>query len=216
MRAALIGLALLSALGGMAAAPALAAPATMAVPSGKYVLDLTHASLTWRVMHFGLANYTARFAKFDATVELDAADVSKSSFKVSVDPTSVRTDFPYPEKVNFDAEVANEARFFNAKAFPELTFVSTAIAVTGPKTANITGNLTFRGVTKIQSGQNISTCTVTIPDTGSSFVPPNGQRSHIVHPSTLDAILHSILAGTASDSNLSTSGMVPTKIEEIT
>lgn len=75
---------------------------------------------------------------------------------------------------------------------------------------------TFRGVTKIQSGQNISTCTVTIPDTGSSFVPPNGQRSHIVHPSTLDAILHSILAGTASDSNLSTSGMVPTKIEEIT
>ncbi|HPU14544.1 MAG TPA: YceI family protein [Polymorphobacter sp.] len=153
MRAALIGLALysatgLAALGGMTAAPALAAPTSIALPSGKYVLDPTHASLTWRVVHFGLSNYTARFAKFDATVDLNAADVSKSSLKVKVDPTSVRTDYPYPDKVNFDAEVGTSPKFLDGTAHPDVTFVSTGIVVTGPKTANITGNLTLRGVTK--------------------------------------------------------------------
>jgi polyisoprenoid-binding protein YceI len=153
MRAALMGLALVSALGAMGAVPALtaaavAAPATMAVPSGKYVIDPSHASLTWRVVHFGLSNYTARFTKFDATVDLDAADVSKSTLKVKVDPKSVRTDYPYADKVDFDAEIATSPKFLDGTAHPDVTFVSTGIVVTGPKTANITGNLTLRGVTK--------------------------------------------------------------------
>ena len=148
MRAALIGLALFSALGGMAAAPAFAAPTAVALPSGKYVVDPSHASLSWSVVHFGLSNYTARFVKFDATVDLDAADVSKSTLKVKVDPTSVRTDYPYPEKVNFDAEIATSPKFLDGTAHPNVTFVSTGIVVTGAKTAHITGNLTLRGVTK--------------------------------------------------------------------
>jgi|JI10StandDraft_1071094.scaffolds.fasta_scaffold48037_4 polyisoprenoid-binding protein YceI len=153
MRAALIGLALysatgLAALGGLTAMPALAAPTTVALPSGKYVVDPTHASLSWSVVHFGLSNYTARFVKFDASVDLDAADVSKSTLKVKVDPASVRTDYPYPDKVNFDAEIATSPKFLDGTAHPNVTFVSTGIVVTGAKTANITGNLTLRGVTK--------------------------------------------------------------------
>jgi len=34
-----------------------------------YKLDKTHASLTWRVKHLGLSNYTARFTQFDADLK---------------------------------------------------------------------------------------------------------------------------------------------------
>jgi len=145
MRNALIGLAFLAIAG---AAPLAAAPATVPIPSGSYVIDPTHASITWRVVHFGMSNYTARLTKFTATVDLDAADVSKSNLKVSIDPMSVRTDFPYPEKTDFDATIGGDPKFLDGKAHPEITFVSTGIVVTGAKTANITGNLTLRGVTK--------------------------------------------------------------------
>lgn len=132
----------------VAAFPVAAAPITMAVPSGHYVMDPTHASLTWKVRHFGLSNYTARFSKFSASVELDASDVAKSKLSVAVDPLSVRTDYPYPEKENFDAKIGATANFMNGGLFPEITFVSTSIVPNGADNATITGNLTFRGVTK--------------------------------------------------------------------
>jgi polyisoprenoid-binding protein YceI len=40
------------------------------------------------------------------------------------------------------------AEFFDAARFPEATFVSTRVAPTGPRSADVTGNLTLKGVTK--------------------------------------------------------------------
>ena len=54
-----------------AAAPALAQAAPIDAPAGEYVLDKTHASITWKVKHLGLSNYTARFASFDSVLVLD-------------------------------------------------------------------------------------------------------------------------------------------------
>lgn len=140
MRALIVSLALLT------AAPALAAP--LDAPSGKYVVDPTHTSVTWRVKHLGLSNYTARFTKIASTVELDAASPENSKLDVTIDTNSVRTDFPFPEKEDFDKVVGGDARFLDGGKFPQIKFVSTSIASTGPKTGKITGNLTLRGVTK--------------------------------------------------------------------
>ena len=38
--------------------------------------------------------------------------------------------------------------WINAKAFPQMTFKSTSVTMTGPNTADVTGDLTLRGVTK--------------------------------------------------------------------
>lgn len=141
MRALIISLALLT------AAPALAAP--IDAPSGKYEVDLSHTSVTWRVKHLGLSNYTARFAKIASTVQLDAAKPENSRLEVTIDANSVRTDFPFPEKEDFDKVVGGDARFLDGAKFPEIKFVSTGIASTGPKTGRITGNLTLRGVTRL-------------------------------------------------------------------
>ena len=140
MRALIVSLALLT------AAPALAAK--LDAPSGSYNVDLTHTSVTWRVKHLGLSYYTARFAKLTSTVVLDAANPEKSKLEVTIDANSVRTDFPFPEKEDFDKVVGGDSRFLDGAKFPEIRFVSTAIAATGPKTGKITGNLTLRGVTK--------------------------------------------------------------------
>ncbi len=125
---------------------ALAQAAPLNVPAGEYALENTHASLTWQIRHLGLSNYTARFATYDATINLNPTDPTKSSVSVTIDPKSVRTDFPFPEKENFDAVIAE--KFLQAGAHPVITFQSTGLTATGATTGKLTGNLTLMGVTK--------------------------------------------------------------------
>jgi polyisoprenoid-binding protein YceI len=123
-------------------APALA---DFTVPSGTYTLDKGHASLTWKVNHLGLSNYTARFTRFDSTITLDAANPENSSVTAAIDPASVKTD--YPGETDFDKKLQGKD-WLNAEGFPSITFQSSKVTVTGENTGKITGNLTFLGVTK--------------------------------------------------------------------
>lgn len=118
------------------------------MPKGQYVLDKNHASLTWKVDHLGLSNYTARFTKLDATIEFDPLDITKSTLTATVDPTSIETDFPKPEEKDFDAELAKGKDWFNTGAFPSISYKSTKLEKTGEKTGRVHGDLTFLGVTK--------------------------------------------------------------------
>jgi len=118
------------------------------MPSGIYTLDKTHASVTWKVSHMGLSYYTARFTSMDATLNFDAKDPTKSTLKASVDPLSIRTDYPDAAKKDFDGELAKGKDWFNAEAFPEISFVSKKIVMTGKHTGDVTGDLTLLGKTK--------------------------------------------------------------------
>ncbi|WP_199553838.1 YceI family protein [Sandaracinobacteroides hominis] len=128
------------------ATPVLAQAAPLDVPAGEYVVDKTHVSLNWKIRHLGLSDYTARFTSIDATINLDPKDVTKSSVTVTIDPKSVKTDFPFPEKEDFDKVIAD--KFLQAGQYPTITFQSTGLKATGAKTGKLTGNLTFLGVTK--------------------------------------------------------------------
>jgi polyisoprenoid-binding protein YceI len=134
------------ALGLAVAQPVLAQAAPVNAPAGAYELDKTHASITWRVKHLGLSMYTARFTSFDSEITLDPKTPTNSSVTVTIDPNSVRTDFPFPEKEDFDKVVAE--RFLAAKEHPAISFRSTALKATGPTTGQLTGDLTMRGVTR--------------------------------------------------------------------
>lgn len=136
--------------GSMAGLPAAVAQTqapALEVPAGTYRIDPTHASVTWQVNHLGLSNYTARFTKFDATLEFDPASPEKSRVTVTIDPKSVRTDFPFPEKEDFDAKIAGPD-FLDAGKYPEIRFVSTKVERLGADTGRMHGDLTFHGVTK--------------------------------------------------------------------
>lgn len=126
-----------------APAPAPIVPIVTEAPAGTYKLDKAHASLDFRVSHIGFSNYTARFAAFDAELQLDPKNPSASSVTATVDPRSLT--LPAPPK-GFVDELLNE-KWLGAAQFPQMTFKSTAVELTGPNTAKITGDFTLKGVT---------------------------------------------------------------------
>jgi len=127
-------------------APALAQ--VLNVPSGTYKIDPTHVSLTWKVNHLGLSNYTARFTRIDGAIELDAKAPEKSKMTITVDPLSVRTDYPDAKKTDFDQELATGDKWFNGAKFPAITYTVTGIERLAPGKGKVTGNLTLLGITK--------------------------------------------------------------------
>lgn len=141
-------------LAALAASMFLAAPALAqgTAPAGDYALDKTHATVQWQGLHNGLSWYTARFTDFDIQLKFDPADVTKSKVNATINPKSIETDFEKTRAAgnttDFNAELANDARFFNSGKFPQITFTSTAITKTGDNKGKMTGNLTFLGVTK--------------------------------------------------------------------
>ncbi len=139
---------LLAGITALALGASVTSAAAVEAPTGAYKLDPTHASVTFKVSHLGLSNYTARFSKIDADLAFDAADMTKSKLNVSIDPVSIRTDYPFADKKDFDKKLATDAEWFNAEFYPEITFTSTAVEMTGEKTAKVTGDLTLLGVTK--------------------------------------------------------------------
>jgi polyisoprenoid-binding protein YceI len=136
-------------------ASAAATGADIKAPSGTYKNDPYHSSLTFKIDHMGLSHYTARFTKFDATLDLDPAKLGSSSVTVNIDPTSVRTDYSGDFKAghkdspfkSFDEEIARSDKLLNADKFSTITFKSTKV-VQANKTLKVTGDLTFLGVTK--------------------------------------------------------------------
>jgi polyisoprenoid-binding protein YceI len=122
-------------------------PATE-IPSGKYELDNTHASIIWKVSHLGLSNYTARFTDFSAKLDFNNEDPTKSSLEVSINPLSVRTDYPNKEEKDFDKKLAEDKNWFNGLKFPAITFKSSEVVKTSENAGVVKGELTMLGVTK--------------------------------------------------------------------
>lgn len=138
--------------------PAAAQSETVAIkaPAGVYGLDTAHAALLWSVKHLGISNYTGRFENLQATLNLDPANLEASSIEVTIDPKSVQTAYPADYKTThaatgyetWDEEISRNPEFLNSDKFPAITFKSTGVERTGPRTARVTGDLTFLGVTK--------------------------------------------------------------------
>lgn len=137
MKRALLGFfagAALFALGSMASMPAEAADT--------YKLDKTHASILFKVDHFGFSDVWGRFNDFDATLTLDQENPENSSISLTIQTISLDTNHLARD---------NHLRgpdFFNVREHGTITFESTSIDKTGEKTAKVTGDLTMLGVTK--------------------------------------------------------------------
>lgn len=138
-------------------------PQTIAseLKAGNYVLDPTHASVVWSISHAGLSNYQARFDTIEGTLNFDPNAPTTSQLDIRIDPKSVSTGLP-----DFDETIATDSRYFDAEKFPDIRFASTQINVTGEARGTVTGDLTFRGVTKPV------TLDVTFNGAGKSFGNP--------------------------------------------
>jgi polyisoprenoid-binding protein YceI len=109
-------------------------------PAGAWTIDKKHASLTMKVTHFGTSHYTFRFAReaIDGSYDYNPAKPLDTKVSISIDAAAVDTGLP-----DFNKEIGTDPKFFNAAQYPKITFVSTKV-----EPGKLTGDLTFRGVTK--------------------------------------------------------------------
>lgn len=107
-----------------------------------YKFDTVHTQILFFVDHLGFSISEGEFLDFDGGFTFDTENPVNSSIDVTIDTNSIDMD---DEKWD---EHMKSADFFNVTEFPNMTFKSTAVEVTGEKTANITGDLTLLGVTK--------------------------------------------------------------------
>lgn len=116
----------------------LAAPAT----AQPYVVDKSHAVISFTVDHLGFSDVKGVFQEFDAEIDLDPDAVENSSVRFVIDAASVNTFWP-----KRDEHIRGED-FLNVEAYPNIVFESTEITPTGGDTAEVQGNLTIRDVTR--------------------------------------------------------------------
>ena len=116
------------------AAPALAAPET-------FVVDGTHTFPRFSYSHFGYSTQQSRFNKNSGKVIFDKA-AKTGSVDVVIDTKSVDTGYD-----TFNEHIQGED-FLDTAKYPTATFKSTKVVFKGDKPVSITGDLTFKGVTK--------------------------------------------------------------------
>ena len=136
--------------------PAAPAPITIAAPAGEYVSDPNHSSVSFGLKHLGLSDYTLKFRTYDATVTFDPANIAASKVSATIKSTDIISGYPGDylgthqgtKFKSWDDDLANSTNFLDAGQHPAITFVSTAVAASGERTAKVTGDLTLKGVTK--------------------------------------------------------------------
>ncbi len=112
------------------------------VRSGSYVLDPAHGKITWSVSHMGFSTYVGQFTDVSATLDLDSANLTASTLDATVRMASVGT---FSDGLDTHLKTAD---FFDVANYPTATFRATSIRRTDEDSADITGNLTLRGVTR--------------------------------------------------------------------
>ena len=110
--------------------------------TGDYQLDPAHTRIGFVARHAMVTKVRGQFGQFEGGAHLDAADPTKSTATLTIQVTSVDTG-----NEQRDAHLRTND-FFDAPTYPEITFTSTQVEVTGEDTYRMTGDLTIKDVTK--------------------------------------------------------------------
>lgn len=105
-------------------------------------IDNMHSEIGFKVKHMMITNVNGTFGQFTATATTDGDDFSTAQFNFSAGIDSINTGV-----ADRDAHLKSDD-FFNAEAYPELTFKSTGVSKKDDENYVISGELTIRDVTK--------------------------------------------------------------------
>ena len=115
--------------------------AAIDVPAGQYVLESSHAYITFSYSHLGFSTPHISFTEFDVDLQLDPANPANSTLNVTIDADSVESQVD-----EFNGHLVGE-RFFDTANHPSISFKSTSIELGAADTATINGDLTIKGIT---------------------------------------------------------------------
>jgi len=119
---------------------ALAAPLAFA-QNTTWVSDPNHSEVDFAISHLSVSKVHGRFGNVNATIQLNAADITKSSVEVTIGVGTIDTG------VQARDNDLRGAGYFDVANFPTATFTSTSVTRNG-NGLSVTGNLTLHGVTK--------------------------------------------------------------------
>lgn len=105
-------------------------------------LDTSHSRIGFAVKHMMVSTVRGEFKSYTGTLNLDEADLTRSTITGSIDVASIDT-----RDEQRDAHLLG-ADFFDAENHPTITFRSTRIEAKGDDAFTIYGDLTIRGITR--------------------------------------------------------------------
>lgn len=108
----------------------------------KWILDLAHSDITFKIRHLLIANVTGHFRAFSGTMYASKDDFTDAEIKLTVDVYSVDTNNSERD------EHLKSADFFNADYYPEMKFISSSFVHVDGDKYNLNGTLTVKDVTK--------------------------------------------------------------------
>jgi polyisoprenoid-binding protein YceI len=104
-------------------------------------IDHAHSAIEFKVRHMMVAWVRGSFRSFEGTVEFDEANPSNTEVHITIDPGSINTG-----EAPRDAHLRS-ADFFDAGAYPAITFTSRRVELIDDSYARLVGDLTIRDVT---------------------------------------------------------------------
>ena len=107
-----------------------------------FTVDYVHSNVGFKVRHLGISNVNGTFGEYEATVLVDPADLSTLKAEATFNTGSIDTD-----NERRDGHLKSDD-FFNAEAYPTMSFKSTKVETGDNNTFMLHGDLTIRDVTK--------------------------------------------------------------------
>ena len=119
---------------------ALACGAVAAEPV-TYLIEPTHSSVTWEVLHFGTSTIRGRFARVQGQVVLDRA-AGTGEVSVEIDTTALETGIgPFNARLK-------EPDLLGTAEHPKAWFVASRMRLDGERVAEVPGELTLHGASQ--------------------------------------------------------------------
>jgi len=111
------------------------------VPTGKWVVDSSHSSVSFTVKHLMISKVRGSFGSFTGHAVTDGKDIFNTSLEGVIDVTSIDT-----KDENRDANLRS-ADFFDVEKFPEMKLVSQKINHVKGDKYEVEALLTIKDVT---------------------------------------------------------------------
>lgn len=108
----------------------------------RYAFDKSHTYINFYVNHLGFSEMMGRFTQYDGAIDYDETNPAATRINVSLSPSSIKTS---SDILDLKLQTSD---FFDSATYPDIRFISSNVDITGENTADITGNLTLRGITK--------------------------------------------------------------------
>jgi polyisoprenoid-binding protein YceI len=110
--------------------------------AGTYTIDPSHSRIGFVARHAMVTKVRGSFNEFEATIDVDTDDITRSSARVAIKGASIDT-----RNEQRDGHLRSND-FLDIENHPEITFTSTDVQWLGEDVVRVTGDLTIKGTTR--------------------------------------------------------------------